>query len=293
MSEALSGSTGAATIVSTADIVRHKPGRRAIARLTTDRGTLYAKMFASSRGPKVHAISQTICDARAFGPDVALPVPVAYLPELRTLVQKRVAGEPIEDALTGGDTALARRIAEALHRFHISGADLGRRHDLAKELAPLPGRVAEVIDTVPELESLAHMCLQRVRAGADMVTTWRLKPVHRDCYHDQFLVDGGRLAVLDLDDAAMSEPAVDIANVAAHLMLLGAQRSGDMTALAPVIDVFIARCRSLDPELDASLMRYLTGTTLVRLAGIHVARRDGATVAGLLLNRAAAILPAR
>ncbi|MBA2277592.1 MAG: phosphotransferase [Chloroflexia bacterium] len=273
-------------------LIRHKPGRRAIVRYDIgpdgcDGGRadrLYAKTFASERGARVYQITRAIATAQAFGPDVALPEPVAFLPHLKLLVQRAVPGEPVGAALLAGDRALASRIATSLHRLHTSGLDLGREHDLAKELSPLPDSAARIDAQCPELNALASSCLSHVDQAGTRDWPWRWRPVHRDFYDAQILIHDGTLAVLDLDDAAMSEPAVDVANFAAHLRLLGVRRWGNAAALFAVERAAADRYRTLDPDLNAELLRFLTATTLFRLAGIHVQRSNGARVARLLLE---------
>jgi Ser/Thr protein kinase RdoA (MazF antagonist) len=119
---------------------------------------------------------------------------------------------------------------------------------------------------------------------------WRWRPVHRDFYHDQVLVNGQRLAILDFDDGAMSEPAIDIANFAAHLHLLGAQQPDRGVKLEDARQDFVERCRDLDPEVDAKLLRFLEGATLLRLAEIHLPRQRGHIIAGDLLKRSLDLL---
>lgn len=280
--------------VSGTRLVRHKPGRRAIVAYDLDTGVrLYGKTFASERGPRVYRIAQRICAARGFGPDVALPEPVAWVAGLKLLVQRAVAGLPVESAWAGGDAALAAlaaRIADALHRFHASGLDLGRTHDLAKELSPLAMRTDAVGAQVPELGDAARTLHDRIMTAGHCEFGWRTLPVHRDFYHDQVLIDGDRLAVLDLDDAAMSEPAIDIANFAAHLRLLGFQRPDAAPALAHVEAAFLQRATGLDPDLDPALLRFLMAATMLRLAGIHVSRANGLAVARQLLDAATTAL---
>jgi hypothetical protein len=267
------------------EVVRHKLGRRAILRYDLASGVrLYGKTFASRRGPKVYEIARIITDTKAFGPEVALPVPVAWLPEVKLLLQREVRGEPVEQSLLEGDVDLAVRIAFALYQFHTSGIDLGRSHDLAKELDPLARRVNEVALIDAGLGELACDCLARIREMDAGPFPWRNLPVHRDMYHEQVLRDGDRLVVLDLDDASLSEPLVDVANFSAHLMLLGAQRHADVAALDSVNDAFLEQYRQLDDGFDHDLLKYLTATTLVRLAGIHVTGDNGLQVAELLLD---------
>ncbi len=286
MAQRLACVVGDATVTG-AHLVRHKQGRRAIVGYDLDNGEhFYGKTFASERGPKVYRIAQRICVAQAFGPDVALPRPVAFLADLKLLIQRAVAGEPVEMDLRGGNVDLAGRIAEALHRFHSSGLDLGRTHTLAKELVPLTMRTEALVGHVPDLHAQAwslHDRLLALAALADSSVQWRCCPVHRDFYHDQVLIDDGRLAVLDLDDAAMSEPAVDVANFAAHLRLLGIQHPDDAAALERVEGAFVAYAIRLDPALDTVLLPHLMAATMLRLAGIHVARANGRHVARQLL----------
>jgi Ser/Thr protein kinase RdoA (MazF antagonist) len=273
------------------DLVRHKPGRRAILRYRLDDGErLYGKTFASARGPKVYEITRRITSANAFGPDVALPRPVGFLPDFNMLLQREVEGEPVAQSLLAGDRDLGIRIAFALYQFHTSGLKLGRTHDLAKELSPLRTRRDEVAETCPELRALAGGCLRRIEAVDSSNFAWRERPVHRDFYHEQVMIGREGLAILDLDDAAMSEPAVDVANFVAHLMLLGAQRRRDVSALANVSDGFIGQYCQLDTELDPQLLTYLTATTLLRLAGIHVSRENGPAVARMVLESSAGLL---
>lgn len=282
---------GVTTPIVGVELVRHKAGRRAIVRYDLGGGSsFYGKTFASERGPKVFRIARRVAEARAFGPDVALPAPVAFVPECSLFIQRAVDGSPVEMALRAGDEGLARRIAQALHRFHGSGLDLGRTHDLSKELAPLTMRAGNVVSACPELADRTRALHERLLIFAGHPFQWRDCPIHRDFYHDQVLVDGDRLAVLDLDDAAMSEPAVDIANFAVHLRLFGFQHPEDAAALEWVEAAFIECSIELDQALDHTLLPYLLATTMLRLAGIHVSRANGRQVARQLLKAAEEVL---
>jgi Ser/Thr protein kinase RdoA (MazF antagonist) len=256
-----------------ATVVRHKAGRRCTLRYdvaaasTHSAERLYGKTFASGRGPRAHATLCSLAEARAFGPAIRLPEPVAYLSGLGVLLQREVVGVPARNRLLDGDTDLAVWIAEALAALHSSAVLLERRHTLADELAILRARIERLATGKPgALRTLAQ--LEPAAASAE----WRLRPVHRDFYHDQLLVDGDALGVLDLDDAAMSEPAVDVANFLAHLRLLGLEEPMRERSVGAVRDAFGARAQQLDPRLDPLLVRLLESATLLRLACIHEPR---------------------
>ncbi len=275
-------------------VVRHKAWRRATLRYRISRvgrdEIIFGKTFASDRGARVYETWTRIAEARAFGDDVAVPEPVALVPEVKLLMQRAVPGEPIEPELLAGNRQLAVMIAAALHRFHTSQLDLDRSHDPFQELAPLPMRVNAIARVNEELGLRAQACLNQILETPASAFRWRHQPVHRDFYSEQLLLDGQRLAVLDLDDAAMSEPLVDVANFAAHLRLLRAKSPGYTGAIHHVELAFVAHYRDLDAGFSDDLMRFLSATTLVRLAGIHVSRANGEQVASGLLEETEVLL---
>jgi Ser/Thr protein kinase RdoA (MazF antagonist) len=267
IAEALTSHLEEPVEVPCATIVRHKPGRRCTLRYDLVVGgrpeRLYGKTYASKRGSRVHRAAQAISEAHACGPAVGLPAPVAHLPKLKLLLQRAVEGAPVRGALLGGDTALAARIAEALCALHVSGVELDRRHGLGDELAALRARV----EATALLQTRATLAL--VEAAAGEPVNWRWRPVHRDFYDGQVLMNGDRLAILDFDDAAMSEPAVDVANFLAHLRLLRLEQPAHVDPVQAVSAAFLKRCRELDPDLDLGVLCLLESATLLRLACIH------------------------
>ncbi len=286
------------TEVTKVGIVRHKPGRRCILRYDLKVGVgghgrperLYAKTFASERGPRVYAAIKAIETACACGEDVRLPEPVGYLPQLKLLLQREVPGLPVTREILDGNQQLASKVADALYALHSSGLDLPRQHDFDRELQPLEDRVERLCVAVPALAGVARRCLALLQRGAEQAWPWRWRPIHRDFYHDQILVGEHGLSLLDFDDAAMSEPAVDVANFLAHLQLLSLQQTGTPEALSDVATAFEARYRQLDPDLDAGLLRFLQGATLLRLAEIHLPRNMGEWLAGRLLDESERLL---
>ncbi|MGH2531379.1 MAG: phosphotransferase [Thermomicrobiales bacterium] len=279
-------------------LVRHKPGRRAIFRYDLFVGTngdpqperLFGKTFASERGPRVYEALRAIAAAQACGVGVRLPEPAAYLPDLKLLLQRAVPGEIITPALRAGDTRLATAMAEAIHTLHTSAVDLPRRHNLARELDPLEARVERLGTRSPALETVACRCLGLIERGRRRRWDWRWRPIHRDLYHDQVLAGDHGLSILDFDDAAISEPAVDVANLLAHLRLLAFQHPDAGDGPARVAAAFINRYRRLDPDLDPILVGFLEGATLLRLAEIHQPRADGDRITAALLDESERLL---
>jgi Ser/Thr protein kinase RdoA (MazF antagonist) len=281
------------------EVVRHKPGRRCTVRYELELGRgrhsegVYAKFFASGRAGRVYRSLAALAAATARSPSVEVPKPVGHNGALRAVLQREVAGTPARDALIRGDRALAERLAEALHALHSCAAELEPHHSLGDELRPLAERVQRLSVAAPALAPLARTCLALAQSAARRSRRWRRRPLHRDLYHDQVLVDGERLAFIDLDDAAMGEPAVDVANFLAHLRLLTLEEPASAPVLGVVARAFLRRYRELDRELDGELVTLLRGTTLLRLASIHLARAGEALAAALLEDSERALRSSR
>ncbi len=281
-----------------ATVIRYKPGRRCLLRYDVEVGppgdarteTLYGKLFASGRGAEVYERLRAVASAAACGPRVSIPEPVGYVAPLKLLVLHAVPGQPANPSLLAGDEALAVHIADALHALHRSNVLLHRRHDLVDEMAPLGRRVDRLAASNRVLGMRARDCLALAELRAKGPWSWRFRPVHRDFYHDQVLVREDGLSLLDWDDAAMSEPTIDVANFLAHLHLLGLQKVGKPDALDDVSAAFTKRYQQLDGDLDPALLRFLQGTTLLRLAEIHLPRERGEWLADHLLEQSELLL---
>ena len=251
-----------------AQLVRHKPGRRAVIRFPARR--LYGKTYASDRGPRVYALLREVARLRPCGEDVAVPEPVAYDEELGLVLVRELSGVPVTDRLTA---ALAEQIGRALRSLHESDLRPPKVHTLEDELAPLAPR-AERLRALPELAGLVERVLDVLAAPPD---AWQLRPAHRDFYDAQILVGGRGLAVLDWDDAALADPAVDVANFLAHLRL---------TAAAPEV---ASSFRAAYGDVDDVLVDLLEAATLLRLADIHLERIGVAGSRALLAEGAALV----
>jgi Ser/Thr protein kinase RdoA (MazF antagonist) len=286
-SVALTRALGRPVAVTEVEVVRHKPGLRCTLRYRlADGQTVFAKTYANRRAGRVHESLQTLAGMAR----VRLPAPLGCDDATRLVAIAALPGEPVLARVGAGDPHLGVGLAESLFELHSCGAHLGRRHSLDDEILPLVRRVQDLSGRAPALAAGASSCLERALAGARRSWPWRWRPVHRDFYEDQVLDGPDGLGFIDLDDAAMSEPAVDVANLVAHLRLL-ALRDGGCPGAAVVSRAFIQRYRSLDPALDSRLLTLLVGTTLLRLACIHLPRA-GETLARRLLTRSERLLGA-
>lgn len=116
-------------------------------------------------------------------------------------------------------------------------------------------------------------------ATADTDAVGRL--VHRDLHLGQVLGTRNRLGLLDLDTAALGDPALDVGNLLAHLDLEVAAGRCAPAVAAAFVDGLLGRL-----DLDGSTVAAYRASTLARLVAVHAFRPDAARLVPALLASA-------
>jgi Ser/Thr protein kinase RdoA (MazF antagonist) len=238
--------------------LKRKPGRRRTVRAVGPRRRAIVKAYRSDRAPVVAARLHAL----AAGPEEPEVPEVLHVDsELRTVVLSEVAGPPLRLALLAGDLAECARAGAALGRFHA--------YWLGAAPPPLAGHTAdeELEILLAAAERAEPTIRDRVRdAAPSLAAKWPIATVvHRDLYEEQIVL-GARVGLIDLDDAALGPPELDVGNLLAH---------GDLLALRSGADLRFAETALFDgyskagPRLDSSLLERCRRLSRLRLACIH------------------------
>jgi len=225
--------------------VRYKPGRRCLIEYDVAMTppatpgafvTLVAKARARGADAETFRLLQAL-RRRGFdgaSPDgIAVPEPVAVIPELGLWLQRKVHGTAATGALAEANgTWLARRLAEAAHKVHRAAVPVLRRHTIADELRILHDGLGSLAQRRPEwARRIVRLLSACDRLGA-LTEPRRLRGIHRDFYPDHALLDGERLYLLDFDLYCEGDPALDIGNCIGHITEQSVRTRGDPGALA-------------------------------------------------------------
>ena len=223
-----------------AKTVRYRAEQRATVRVTArarDAATgraeerrFYAKVYPEDQdGEQVYRLVRALWDkAGAAGADFTVGRPLAYLSSLRILLQDEVPGPPLEALLDREDELIpaVRLAARASAALHLSNLAVPQRHLLRTELARMEN-VGDVLRSAyPLLRRDIEAIVRAVVAGLDEVP---LAPTHGELRPAHILLDGDRLALVDLDRFAAADPMLDVATFLVHLGNLGphVHRPGD------------------------------------------------------------------
>jgi Ser/Thr protein kinase RdoA (MazF antagonist) len=238
--------------------LKRKPGRRRTLRARGPNGTAIVKIYASDRAAVVAGRVASL----AAGPrEVAVPQVLHVDAERHAVVLSDVPGSPLRQALLDGELRRCRRVGVALGTWHTAwdGAapDGLRPHTVDRELEILRARAAKASALVARAVEDA---LARLADEWEPTTV-----VHRDLYEEQILI-GRRVGLIDLDDAALGPPELDVGNLLAHIELLELRRGRDLGGgKRALLDGYAVR----GPTLDDALLDRCRNLTLLRLACLN------------------------
>ena len=272
----LAGDDGRVTLKSIR-ILRHKPGKRCV--------IVYDVRIERPDRPRRKAIILGKVRSRRFGNEpfrlldaiwksgfqekcadgVAVPEPIGVIPKFQMWLQRWVRGTASGALLAGPDgVALARRIAEAIHKLHRAGVPTGRAHTMADELRILHECVPRVGKLRPELGPR----LARILRACDQLGASVPAPnpcgIHRDFYPAQVLVDGTRLWLVDFDLYCRGDPGLDVGNFIGHLTEESLRTFGDAAAWRNREQAMEDRFVELSGHAVRASVRAYTTLTLVR-----------------------------
>ncbi len=221
---------GLAVRVESAELVRHKPGRRCLIGYALDdrsgrRFMAFGKLRAKGADSRVFALQQELW-RDGFGPSgwagVEVPEPLALVPSLGLWLQAEVPGEPFAVENCPPDQA-----AKAISALHDARVRPLKRHLMADELAILEARLDALAQRRPDWANRLELLLRAARQQAARARPVALRPIHRDFYHDHLLHSAAGFYLIDLDLICLGDPAVDIGNFTAHLTELALREHGD------------------------------------------------------------------
>jgi aminoglycoside phosphotransferase (APT) family kinase protein len=236
--------------------LKHKPGRRRTLRARGSRRTAIVKLYESDRVPVVAA---RLAALAAGPPEPQVPRVLHVDHTRRMLVLSALEGEPLRASLVAGDLAACTRVGQALATWHRAWRNMNslafRPHAFEDEKRIL---LAQAAAAPPAIAGAVRSRLAALD-GAWTCTT----VVHRDLYEEQILL-GDRVGLIDLDDAALGPPELDLGNLLAHSELLELRADG---VVEPAIDALVDGYDAA--SLDHALLDRCRKLAILRLACIH------------------------
>ena len=133
------------------------------------------------------------------------------------VLYREVAGTPLDRLPTAGAATAGELVAGWLTILHTSAAVLTRRLDLAHEVVNGGAWAATVGGAAPDVRGTAYALADRLAAVAADLPAVPEVPLHKDLHAAHVLAVGAGVTVVDLDEARMGDPALDLAHIATYL----------------------------------------------------------------------------
>jgi hypothetical protein len=193
--------------------LRYKPERRFVAQLLTDQGAgAVVKLYTRSEyraavaGATAYASAHNVRLARLIGRSDRECV----------LVWEWLPGQQLTALMDQPDACRSTlvRVGSALAELHAQPASFRLATHVYDPIMPIvAARSVAVLH--PALAAHAKRVAFRLTEVLPATTSHR-SSIHGDFYADQVLVSDQGVAILDLDNAAIGDPAVDVGSFAAH-----------------------------------------------------------------------------
>ena len=230
-------------------VTRWKPGRRCLieydlAGPNGDAHTLMGKVRAKAFDASTYALVTHLANgplAPTSADGILIPGVRGAVPECHMWLQDKVSGTPGWDALAGPDgRQAARRIGAAIAKLHRVLPPVPKAHSIADEMAILNRSLDAVRRDRPEWDRRVTAVRVKCERLAAMITPTPVSRIHRDFYHDQVIVDGERVWLLDLDLVSEGDSALDAGNFTAHVAEQSLRLLGGADALAAEEAAFVS-----------------------------------------------------
>lgn len=278
---------------------RHKRGRRALIEYGLEvhraRGLEPVTLLAKMRRRGVDADNlrclRELHNSWANHPSreqddlIAIPEVHGAIPEFGMTLQRRVPGVPLGELLSKHEGALAaRRAADAICKLHRSNLNPERIHTVDDELKILTSRFAALASDRPKWRGRLSRLHRACREAAAILPVGAPSPIHRDFYHDQLLLDGSRVWLLDLDLLCLGDPWLDAGNFVGHLLEWSVRSPAERPALENAAAAFTERFVESVGRNRRDALEIYTTLTLARHVSISAQFPDRAFWTGEILE---------
>lgn len=254
-------------------VAEYAPERSLTVRADDRQGRVvaYVKVYAPGTVPLDRFVARYERAALAFDAVADVSVPTVLGRAGDVIAISPMPGGAWTDATGETRERVLRRLGAAIARFHEIDPD-GLAEPFGRLQVTRVVHSAELVAAArPDLADRLMHVAERLAVGPPAGDSAVL--LHGDCHPKNSLVDGDRLALIDLDQAGVGSPACDIASLLARLRhgaLLGETTAGEARRLG---DAFLTGYADIRPLPGADSLRWHVAAALVAERAIRAVNR--------------------
>jgi hypothetical protein len=227
--------------------------------------TAYGKTYPErARAARVHDLMGRLCDTFAGTPDLRVPQPLGFDPDLALVVYAPVVGTPLDRLVSRPELSAALGgAARWLATFHQSRLAPDRTLDVAHETDDAITWAGLVASRYPSAGPAASRLVDGLlAAGPRLVTT---SPIHKDFHYGHVIVGEG-VGVVDFDEVRGGDPDFDLAHFAANLHLLSVRTGAPPTERDRWMDWFLGAYADATGRKAGAGFGWFAAYTCVKIA---------------------------
>ncbi|HEX6149265.1 phosphotransferase family protein [Nocardioides sp.] len=225
--------------VRSAQLLTDNPGRRRVVRYDLDglddagRVPVIGKVFTElERARLLHEHLRVLSTGPFRAGPRHVPTPLALLPRQRMVLYRAAEGTPLDHiADPAHAVAGVRAAAQWLALLHGSSVRLPRRLSLAQEQQSSQQWAALISGALPTAARPARALAARWASAVTEADQVEEAPIHKD-FHAGHVLIGRDVCVVDLDEARLGDPALDVAHFCAYLEAAAGPATGDLMRTA-------------------------------------------------------------
>jgi hypothetical protein len=275
----LAGSAAAGSVEDcTITPIRYKPGARCVLRYEIGAAggpqVFFGKLL-SGDVDRLMSILSTLHDLSQATPGMPYILqPVAYWPDLHMVVQPEVRGGAELNTLAFDWTADSVVREQWLHAAGAALAALHRSSGAAGPQRTLQDDLTELQEYRAPMRQVLPALAERYATLSDALATHSASTgppagvaSHGAFRTDQFMIEAGRLVMIDLDSFCWAAPARDIGNFLAYLRWKAIRSPARAGLLQHAGQVFLDGYAVGGPAVDASESAPYQAASLLKIAG--------------------------
>jgi hypothetical protein len=240
---------------------------------------LYAKNYADDSGREVFAVMQQLSSQFAWGAKA-----LAYDAQTRTLWQSPVPGTTLcwADLQAAEGLALAGYIGQCVAAFHACELDTAQRFSQSDVTEGLLATIKLAEQTRLELAERIESAVAALLAEELNLPKPAPATLHHDLKLNNFLVDGDKLGLIDLDCVCLGDPLADLASLIANFYLHGLREGDAIEKIHPLVNQLLSAYRrhsvhavslpALRWQVAAALVHEVTRRSLRQMDDLRIAQ---------------------
>ena len=257
--------------------VRYKPGLHCVFRYhvqtVSGKQMYYGKLF-SSKGDQLMSAITALHKLSEENPDMPnIPQPLAYWPDVQMVLQPAV-NKGVEFTKFAYD--MQYEAEERENWMRKAGATLGTFHQ-----STVPGDLRTIQDDIDDLHEYTVIMAKvkpKLAEQFEEVIQQIIKKInghpepgpvasHGAMRTDQFIIQGDRLAIIDLDGYCWANPARDLGNFLAYLCWKAIRQPEHGQFVERAGRAFLEGYLEVQPDIDEYWLSIYQAASLLKIAG--------------------------